>query len=190
MNRSTVHYIDMSQHMDNSALENLPGRPALRLLILLLLLGFGMNGIAQALSVDTLLKVVDLPEDSLVNYLKAKEYFPAEKKKDAHSNYFYFTSIEKAKDDMTWVRSLSVMDVHTDRYDSRLLNYRTYNQEEYEAILHYLLSRHYTTTQTFNFGESRHTLYKRDGSEIRVKVTNEKMNNGKIIKAFELEMGK
>ncbi|HEU4608945.1 MAG TPA: hypothetical protein VFS31_12605, partial [Chitinophagaceae bacterium] len=113
MNRSTEHYIDMSQHMDNSALENLPGRPFLRLLILLLMLGFGMNGIAQALSVDTLLKVVDLPEDSLVNYMKAKEYFPAEKKKDAHSSYFYFTSIEKAKDDMTWVRSLSVMDVHT-----------------------------------------------------------------------------
>lgn len=176
--------------MDNSGLEKLPGGSAFRLLMLLLLLGSGSNGMAQALSVDTLLKVVDLPEDSLVNFMKAKEYFPAEKKKDAHSSYFYFTSLEKAKDDMTWVRSVSVMDVHTDRYDSRLLNYRTYNQEEYEAILHYLLARNYTTTQTFNFGESRHTLYKKDDAEIRVKVTNEKMNNGKIIKAYELEMGK
>jgi len=71
----------------------------------------------------------------------------------------------------------------------RLLTYRTFSEQDYQKILEWLLQAKFRSTHVFDFKESKHTLYEKDGRAVRVKVIDEKLATGKMIKVYEIEIG-
>lgn len=158
--------------------------------ILIFLLGAAQLARAQGLPIPALISLLDKPADSVETILKKKDFFLVEKNIDSSSAYYYYNTVEKDKNNIAWVRSLSMMDARRGKFTGRLLSYRTYEAAEYKKMLQYLLVENYATEQQFRFGSSRHTIYRKNGLEIRLKVTDEKLADGRPVRAYEVEMGK
>lgn len=137
-----------------------------------------------------ILALVDQPIDSVRPSLKEQGFFLTSKKEDVSTTYLYFTALNKDKEGVAWVRSVSLMQVSRSGLQSRLVRYRTYEASEYRSLLDYLLYNGYQTENSYDFGGARHTLYKGSGREIRLIVKPEKTPDGKNVTAYEIETGK
>lgn len=102
---------------------------------------------------------------------------------------FYYNSREKAKDDLVWIRSLTVAKATHKGIEALLLTYRTYNGDEYREILRWLAENGYKTSQKFDFKDSKHSLYQKDKDVIRIIVKNQILPNGRETPSYEIEMG-
>ena len=132
-----------------------------------------------------------MPAKQIDTVLMHKGYRLIKKEIDSSSSIYNYSSIQVNEGtEPTWVRSVNYMDVQVKNVKSRLLTYRTYSGEDYRRILQDLLNANFRSTHKFDFKESKHTLYEKDGRSIRLKVIDEKLPNGKMIKVYEVETGR
>ena len=113
-----------------------------------------------------------------------------QKELDSTSSLYYYSSLERNDEAPAWVRSVSYMEAIRGELKGKMVNYRTYNRNEYQELMAYLLSNGFKTKSTVDFKESKHTTFSSQTRDVTVKITNNKMDNGKWIKSYEFEMGK
>lgn len=148
---------------------------------------------AQKLSLPDIFRVVDAAQPAVDTLLKHRGYELVEKEYDSTSILYYYRSVEKnesAPEAPTWVRSLTVVDASEGNRAGRIVSYRTYNSEEYRQLMAFLLAGNYRTTDQYKFQNATHTVFDNGANSIRVKITDNRLNNGKILKGYEFEVGK
>ena len=150
----------------------------------------GLASHAQKLSIPELTGILDMPTHAIDTLMKKKGYRLMQKEIDSTSSLYYYSNLERNDDAPTWVRSLSYMEAIRGELKGKMVNYRTYNRNEYQELMTYLLSNGFKTKSTVDFKESKHSTFSNETRQVTVKITNNKMNNGKWIKSYEFEMGK
>jgi len=145
---------------------------------------------AQEVNVGELVSMINMDHFSIDTLMKKKGYRLMQKDVDSVSEEFYYSHLERNDQAPTWVRALSYIDVDLKEVKSRVLTYRTYNRDEYLKMMSALLSRGYKTKEVFDFKDSKHTVFDDGHMPVRVKITNNKMENGRLIRSYEFELGK
>ena len=161
-----------------------------KIIILSLLIIIGMSAFSQQLTVPQLTNMLDWPAYRIDTTLKKKGYLLMQKDVDSASSIYQYSWFDKQKDGEAVVRAFTYSDATVRDMKSRLITYRTYNKEEYQAIAAWLLSNNYHATATYDFDEAKHTMYSNGTQTIRVKVITISPKNGKRYIAYELELGK
>ena len=145
---------------------------------------------AQELKITELTAMVSMDNFSIDTLMKKKGYRLMQKDVDSVTQQYYFSHLERNDQAPTWVRALSYIDVNLKEVKSRVLTYRTYNRDEYLKLMSSLLSQGYKTKDVFDFKDSKHTIFDNGKQPIRVKVTNNKMEDGRRIRSYEFELGR
>ena len=145
---------------------------------------------AQELKITELTAMVSMDNFSIDTLMKKKGYRLMQKDVDSVTEQYYFSHLERNDQAPTWVRALSYIDVNLKEVKSRVLTYRTYNRDEYLKLMSSLLSQGYKTKDVFDFKDSKHTIFDNGKQPIRVKVNNNKMEDGRRIRSYEFELGK
>jgi hypothetical protein len=145
---------------------------------------------AQEIAVPELMSMVNMEHFSVDTLMKKKGYRLMQKDIDSVSEEYYYSHLERNDQSPTWVRGLSYIDVNLKEVKSRVLTYRTYNREEYQKMMSSMLSLGYQTRDVFDFKDSKHTVFDNGKQPIRVKVTNNKMTDGRHIRSYEFELGR
>lgn len=145
---------------------------------------------AQQLDIPQLQKMLEQETFEVDTVLKTKGYLLLEKDVDSTSTTLYYNHVQQNTNGPSWVRSLTLMDVNTGTIKSRLIKYRTYNKEEYLQLNTYLLYNNYKTKGKFDFGNEEHVLYTDGRSEIRIKTIQNKLQDGRLLRSYEFEVGK
>ena len=122
--------------------------------------------------------------------LKKEGYFRMVVDRDTTNCLYEYRWADKQKDGSAIVRSFTYMDVAVRDLKSRLITYRTYDQEEYQRIASWLLENNYHATAHYDFKEAQHTLYSNGDLTIRVKVITTAVKGEDKYIAYELELGK
>ena len=156
----------------------------------LLFLVVSFRSQAQQLSFDQLQSMVSLPQKDIDTIMKKANYKLLQKEEDSVSSLHYYSNLEKITDGPAWVRSVSVMDATVNGMSRRLVKYRTYSKAEYNLLLAALLSNNYHTASKFTMGNSHHVNYENGTNTVLVKVTNNPLQNGKVLPTYEFEIGK
>ena len=146
--------------------------------------------IGQEVNVNELTAMVKMDHIAIDTLMKKKGYRLMQKDKDSVSEGFYYSHLERNEQSPTWVRALSYIDVNLREIKSRVLTYRTYNRDEYQKMMSAMLGKGYKTKDVFEFKDSKHTIFDDGKQPIRVKVNNNKMENGRWIKSYEFELGR
>jgi hypothetical protein len=144
----------------------------------------------QELSISEMTGALNMDNFSVDTMMKKKGYRLMQKDADSVSTQYYYSNLERNEEAPTWVRSLSYIDVNLENIKSRMLTYRTYNRDEYLKLMSSMLSAGYKTKEVFDFKESKHTVFDNGKIPIRVKVTNNKMETGRMIRSYEFELGR
>jgi len=134
--------------------------------------------------------MVSMPQNEIDTLMKKTNYKLLQKEEDSVSSLHYYSNLEKLTEGPSWVRSVSVLDAAINGMSSRLIKYRTYSKEEYNAILAALLNNDYHTASKFAMGNSRHVNYENGKFKVLVKVTNNPLMNGKVLPTYEFEIAK
>ncbi len=145
---------------------------------------------AQQIKVPDLITMLEWDHLHIDTTLKKKGYLLMQKEVDSASALYQYSNLERQADMPANVRSFMYMDVTTKELQSRLITYRTYSKEEYGDLSAYLLTNQYHATNKFDFGTAKHTLYSNGTQTITMKVISNKMKDGRIFTAYELELGK
>ena len=159
----------------------------MKLLIPFLLLT--MSGFSQQLSLDEINAMRSLPLTQIYSLLRMKDFTLQQNENDTTLTTFYYKSLQKAKDDLLWVRSFSMVLATHNGMQARLFTYRTYNTDEYRDLLKWLAENGYKTAERYNFEEAKHTLYKKVNDPVRVIQKNQILPNGREIVSYEFELG-
>ncbi|HTE25670.1 hypothetical protein [Flavitalea sp.] len=162
----------------------------LRRLILILIIIIPARVIAQEVNVNELAAMVNMDHIGIDTLMKKKGYRLMQKDVDSVSEEYYYSHLERNEQSPTWVRALSYVDVNLKDIKSRVLTYRTYNRDEYQKMMSALLGKGYKTKNVFEFKDSKHTVFDNGKQPVRVKVNNNKMENGRWIKSYEFELGR
>ncbi|MBO9631983.1 MAG: hypothetical protein J7578_02620 [Chitinophagaceae bacterium] len=149
---------------------------------------------AQRVSVPELQKMMEYDHFRIDTTLKKKGYLLMQKDVDSASSLYQYSHVDHKEDDKdgkpTTIRSVQYMDVSTEKYNSRLLTYRTYDKEEYKDISIYLLSHNFRCTEKYNFQGANNLVYNNGEQTIRVKIFTTPLGDGRRFTAYELELGK
>jgi hypothetical protein len=162
----------------------------IRRLLLILIIMLPAWVIAQEVNMTELISLVRMDHFGIDTLMKKKGYRLMQKDVDSVSEEYYYSHLERNEQSPTWVRALSYIDVNLKNIKSRVLTYRTYNRNEYQKMMSAMLSKGYTTKDVFEFKDSKHTVFDDGKQPVRVKVTNNKMENGRWIKSYEFELGR
>lgn len=162
----------------------------MRIIFLVVLVFFVSAASAQQVSVPDLFSMLDWQHFRIDTTLKKKGYLLMQKDIDSVSSIYQYSHLDRNEKKPTTVRSLTYMDVKKGELKSRLLNYRTYSEEEYVTIARWLLENGYQTKDKFDFGDTKHTVYTNGKETIRVKVITTKLDEEKTFISYELELGK
>ena len=152
------------------------------------LMAIASNG--QEISFPELFSVLQMKPNEVDTLMKKKGYKLLQRETDSVSSLVYYSSLERNEEAPSWVRSFTLMDASVNNLSSRMILYRTYNKDEYRKLMEYLLLNNYKTSNTFDFKESKHTVYENGKTSIRVKIADNKLKNGRIVKSYEIEMGR
>jgi hypothetical protein len=155
-----------------------------------LLLAICLGARAQRLEVPELFGMLDWSHFRIDTTLKKKGYLLMQKDVDSLSSIYQYSHTDRQENKPTVVRSFVYMDVRSDDLRSRLVNYRTYSEEEYVSIARWLLENGYQTKEKFDLGNEKHTEYTNGKETIRVKVITTKLEAGKVFTSWEVELGK
>jgi hypothetical protein len=146
--------------------------------------------IAQEVNMTELIAMVKMDHFGIDTLMKKKGYRMMQKDIDSVSEEYYYSHLERNDQSPTWVRALSYIDVNLKEVKSRVLTYRTYNRDEYQKMMSAMLGKGYKTKDVFEFKDSKHTVFDDGKQPVRVKVTNNKMENGRWIFSYEFELGR
>jgi hypothetical protein len=148
------------------------------------------NGVfAQRLAVPDLFGMLEWPQFRIDTTLKKQGYLLMQKDIDSVSSIYQYSHLDRNEKKPTMVRSFILMDVKTGNLTSRLVNYRTYSQEEFMAIATWLLENGYQTKDKYDYLNQKHTVYTNGKETVRVKVITTKLDEKEFI-SYELEIGK
>ena len=149
------------------------------------------SSIAQKLTVPQLIDMLDWTGKRIDTTLKKKDYILMHKDIDTTNALYQYSMVDHEKEkETTVIRSFTYMDVSVQKTRSRLITYRTYDKEEFQEIASWLLTNSYQSTNQFDFGDEKHTLFSNGKQSIRLKVINKKSNRGRVFTAYELEIGR
>jgi hypothetical protein len=149
----------------------------------------GFSAKAQQLTVPDLFSMLDWSAFRIDTTLKKQGYTLMQKDVDSVSAIYQYSNLERSEKKPATVRSLVCMDVKEGKARSRLINYRTYSQEEYAGLAAWLLSNGYQTKDKYDFDNQHHVVYTNGKETVRVKIITTKIDNKTFI-SYELEIGK
>lgn len=161
----------------------------MRVSLLILLFLIGARSFAQEMTVPDLFSMLDWQQFRIDTTLKKKGYILMQKDVDSGSAIYQYSHLDRHEDKPTTVRSFVIMEVKSEKARSRLINYRTYSQEEYIRIAGWLLSNGYVTKEKYDFENQQHVVYTNGKETLRVKIIKTKLDNKAFI-SYELEIGK
>lgn len=113
-----------------------------------------------------------------------------EKEVDSVSALYYYSNLERNDESPSWVRSLSYMVATRGEMQGKMVNYRTYNRDEYQELMSGLLGAGYKTVKSFDIDKAKHTIFSNSKQTVTVKLKNNPVGNGKWIRSYEFELGK
>jgi hypothetical protein len=161
----------------------------MRISLLILMLFVTAGSFAQEMAVPDLFNMLDWQHFRIDTTLKKKGYVLMQKDVDSGSAIYQYSHLERNEDKPTTVRSFVIMDVMSEKARSRLINYRTYSQDEYVKIAGWLLANGYVTKDKYAFENQQHVVYTNGKETVRVKIIKTKLDNKEFI-SYELELGK
>ena len=161
----------------------------MRISLLILMLFIAAGSFAQEIAVPDLFNMLDWQHFRIDTTLKKKGYILMQKDIDSGSAIYQYSHTDRSEQKPTTIRSFVYMDVKSEKARSRLINYRTYNQDEYTKIAGWLLANGYVTKDKYAFENQQHVVYTNGQETVRVKVIKTKLDN-KEFTSYELEIGK
>lgn len=162
-----------------------------RYVFMSILLFAGVGASAQKVTLPDLFSMVELPLYKIDTLMKKNAFELSEKEFDSLASLYYYTSVERneaAPEAPTWVRSVTVKEASVGNLSSRVISYRTYNSQEYRELMAYLLANQFKSTSTIDYTNSKHTVYENGRQSVVVKITDNRLKNGKILKGYEIEV--
>lgn len=141
---------------------------------------------AQKLDVNSLEKLLDAPVRTADTLLRNSKFNLSDKETGKGYTNYYYTSYERKDLVKHILRSVSFMDVYSDTDTSRLILYRTYDEEEEEELKAQLLANGY---QLFSSTASNF-IYKKENYTITNKITVKTAKGSKPVMAYEFELGR
>jgi hypothetical protein len=145
---------------------------------------------AQRLEVPDLFGMLDWSHFQIDTTLKKKGYILMQKEVDSVSSIYQYSHLDRKENQPAMVRSFLYMDARSGSTSSRLVNYRTYSQEEFAGIARWLLDNNFQTKQKSDLGNVKQTVYTNGKETVLVKVTTTKIDKAKVFTSYELEIGK
>lgn len=122
--------------------------------------------------------------------MKQQDYKLLQKEIDSVSSLYYYSNLQQIKDGPAWVRSVSVMEATLNNFKSRMIRYRTYSKEEYQSLLAAMLAEGYRTVNKTELGKDTQVIYDNGSLPVRITEKIHTLDNGRILKSYELEIGK
>lgn len=147
-------------------------------------------GYAQTLSPDELMRLLNLAPDQIDTLLRQKNFLLLHRETDSASRISYYSSVERNTTKPTWVRSLSFSSAAVGNRQGKMVNYRTYDREEYDRMLSWFLQQNYKTEKQFQFGRDQHTIYSNEKESIRIKVGIAELPDHRKTWVYEWEAGR
>ena len=142
---------------------------------------------AQRLDIISLEKILNSSVRSADTLLRTNKFNLSDKETGEGYINYYYTSYERKDLVKHLLRSLSFMDVYSDTDTSRLILYRTYEENEQEDLKKQLIANGYqlVSSATNNF------IYKKEDITITNKITvKTAKGSSKPITAYEFELGR
>jgi len=162
----------------------------MRLRFLLIMTAFSLGAAAQRIQMNDLFNMLDWTQVQIDTTLKKEGYILMQKDVDSLSSIYQYSPLERPEGKPAVVRSFVFMDVKSGDNTTRLVNYRTYSQEEYVDIARWLLENAYQTKNKFDLGNEQHTEYSNGKETLRMKIIKTKIDEGKEFTSYEVEIGK
>jgi len=141
---------------------------------------------AQRLDINSLEKLLDAPVRSADTLLRNSKFSLSDKEAGKGYINYYYTSYERKDLINHLLRSLSFMDVYSDRDTSRLILYRTYDEKEEEELQHQLLANGYQLSS----GTANNFIYSKENYTITNKIVVKTVKGSKPVTAYEFELGR
>ena len=141
---------------------------------------------AQRLDINSLEKLLDAPVRSADTLLRNYKFNLSDKETGKGYTNYYYTSYERKDLVNHLLRSVSFMDVYSDSDTSRLVLYRTYEEQEEEELKSQLLANGY---QLFS-STANNFIYKKENYTITNKITIKSAKGSKPVTAYEFELGR
>jgi len=141
---------------------------------------------AQRLDIKSLEKLVNLPVRSADTLLRTYKFSLSDKETGKGYINYYYTSYERKDLVKHLLRSLSFMDVYTASDTSRLVLYRTYDENEEEDLKKQLIENGYQLVSS----TSNNFIYKKEDYTITNKITIKTAKGSKPTTAYEFELGR
>ena len=141
---------------------------------------------AQRLDINSLEKLLDAPVRSADTLLRNSRFSLSDKETGKGYINYYYTSYERKDLVNHLLRSLSFMDVYSDRDTSRLILYRTYDEKEEEELQHHLLANGYQLSS----GTANNFIYTKENYTITNKIVVKTVKGSKPVTAYEFELGR
>lgn len=161
----------------------------MKISFLFVLLAVTLSTRAQGIEVADLFGMLDWQHFRIDTTLKKKGYVLMQKDIDSASALYQYSHVDHSEQKPTTIRSFVYMDITTEKARSRLINYRTYSQDEYTKMAGWLLANGYVTKDKYAFENQQHVVYTNGRETVRVKVIKTKLDNKEFI-SYELEIGK
>jgi hypothetical protein len=145
----------------------------------------------QKVNVDQLIEMLDWDHRHIDTTMKRKGYLLMQKDVDSASSLYQYSVTEHKEDNgPTTIRSFAYMDATVGQMQGRMINYRTYDKDEFSEISGYMLSHNYQRTNQFEMGNAKHSVYTNGTQTIRLKVITTKLKTKQTFTSYELELGK
>lgn len=141
---------------------------------------------AQRLDINSLEKLLDAPVRSADTLLRNSKFSLSDKETGKGYINYYYTSYERKDLVNHLLRSLSFMDVYSDRDTSRLILYRTYDEKEEEELQHQLLANGYRLSAD----TANNFIYTKENYTITNKIVVKTVKGSKPVTAYEFELGR
>lgn len=141
---------------------------------------------AQKLDINSLEKILYAPVGSVDSILRKSSFTLSERQKDKGYCNYYYTSYERKELFKHLLRSLSYMDIYSDKDTSRIVLYRTYYENDQEELKKQLLANGYELTSQAN----NNFIYKKGNLTITNKISEKTVPRGKPMTAYEFELGR
>ena len=134
-------------------------------------------------SLDAILQSTYAAADSL---LKKSNFKLADKESGQGYDNYYYTSQETLGKGQQLLRTVSFMDVYSERDTSRLILYRTYHKPDQDELSKQLLVSGYELSKR----SANSFIYKRGDHIITNNISEKNVPGGKPVTAYEFELGR
>ena len=159
----------------------------MKILVSLLVCFYFQTSFAQRLDIISLEKLLTSPARSADSLLRNNKFNLSDKEAGKGYINYYYTSYERKDLVKHLLRSLSFMDVYNDTDTSRLILYRTYDENEQEDLKMQLISHGYQLVSS----TANNFIYKKEDLTITNKVTvKTAKGSSKPVIAYEFELGR